>query len=281
MLSAHEFRVVLQQGGARLPVLVEAVENHEFEPVTQVSWRNTELDFRSVAALLRALEAPAGLRVLDRKRDAEDHVALAILARQEEVAARATGRTRVALLWEVCQIPDFRKMMTDAHTRLLSQIYLHLTGPAERLPADWVGGQIARLDRTDGDIDTLSMRIAHIRTWTYVSHRLDWLTDALDWQARTRAIEDRLSDALHDRLTQRFVDRRGAHLGKRLQDAEALLGGVNRDGEVIVEGHVVGRLDGFTFAPDQAESSEAARQLVAGHWNLGLPAGNLNARTDV
>ena len=243
--------------------LVEAVENHEFEPITAVSWRNSELDFRSVGALLRALEAPAGLRVLDRKRDAEDHQALAILARHDEVAPRATDRARVALLWEVCQIPDFRKMMTDAHTRLLSQIYLHLTGPAERLQADWVGGQIARLERTDGDIDTLSTRIAHIRTWTYVSHRLDWLADAPHWQERTRAIEDRLSDALHDRLTQRFVDRRGAHLGKRLQDAEALLGGVNRDGEVIVEGHVVGRLDGFCFAPDQAESSEAARQLVA------------------
>jgi ATP-dependent RNA helicase SUPV3L1/SUV3 len=243
--------------------LVEAVENHEFEPVTGVSWRNSDLDFRSIASLLRSLEAPPRLRVLDRKRDAEDHQALAVLARNPDVAARAVSRARVALLWEVCQIPDFRKMMTDAHPRLLGQIYLHLTGPDERLPADWVGGQIARLDRTDGDIDTLSTRIAHIRTWTYVSHRLDWLADAVHWQERTRAIEDKLSDALHDRLTQRFVDRRGAHLGKRLQTAEALLGGVNRDGEVIVEGHVVGRLDGFNFVPDEADSSEAARQLIA------------------
>ncbi len=234
------------------PELVEAIETHEFEPITTVQWRNTELDFASIAALLRALEAPPGLRELHRKRDAEDHEALAILARNEEIAARATSRNAVRLLWEVCQIPDFRKMMTDAHTRLLSQIYLHLTGPGGRLPADWVGGQIARLDRTDGDIDTLSARIAHIRTWTYVSHRQDWLVDALHWQERTRTIEDKLSDALHDRLTQRFVDKRGAHLGKRLQDAETLLGGVTPDGEVIVEGHVVGRLDGFRFAPDAA-----------------------------
>src|SRR5579862_4260837 len=118
--------------------LVEAVENHEFEPVTGVSWRNSDLDFRSISTLLRALEAPPPLRELERKRDAEDHAALAILGRNPDVAARAVSRARVALLWEVCQIPDFRKMMTDAHTRLLSQIYLHLTGPHERLPADWV-----------------------------------------------------------------------------------------------------------------------------------------------
>jgi ATP-dependent RNA helicase SUPV3L1/SUV3 len=245
------------------PELVEAVENHEFEPITGVSWRNSELDFRSVGALVRSLEAPPALGELIRKRDAEDHQVLAVLARNEAVAARATRRDTVRLLWEVCQIPDFRKMMTDAHPRLLSQIYLHLTGPGGRLSADWVGAQIARLDRTDGDIDTLSARIAHVRTWTYVSHRGDWLVDASAWQERTRAIEDKLSDALHDRLTQRFVDKRGAHLGKRLKDAEALLGGVDRDGEVIVEGHVVGRLDGFSFVPDATESDEAARQLVS------------------
>jgi ATP-dependent RNA helicase SUPV3L1/SUV3 len=243
--------------------LVEAVENHEFEPIASVSWRNSDLDFRSVAALMRSLEAPASLRELNRKRDAEDHAALAILARRDDVAARATTRDAVRLLWEVCQIPDFRKTMADVHARLIGQIYLHLTGPGGRLPADWVGAQIARLDRTDGDIDTLSARIAHIRTWTYVSHRGDWLGDAAHWQERTRAIEDKLSDALHDRLTQRFVDKRGAHLGKRLKDAEALLGGVTRDGEVVVEGHPVGRLDGFKFVPDAAESGEAARQLVA------------------
>ena len=245
------------------PEIVEAVENHEFEPITSVSWRNADLDFRSVAALLRALEAPPHRPELMRKRDAEDHQALTLVARNEPVAARATSRAAVALLWEVCQIPDFRKTMADAHARLLSQIYLHLTGPGARLPADWVGGQIARLDRTDGDIDTLSARIAHVRTWTYVSHRQDWLTDAAHWQERTRAIEDKLSDALHDRLTQRFVDKRGAHLGKRLQASETLLGGVDRAGDVIVEGHVVGRLDGFRFVPDDAESDEAARQLVA------------------
>jgi ATP-dependent RNA helicase SUPV3L1/SUV3 len=245
------------------PELVEAVENHEFEPITGVSWRNTDLEFGSIAALLRSLEAPSALGELIRKRDAEDHQALAILARNEAITQRATTRGAVRLLWEVCQIPDFRKMMTDAHTRLLAQIFLHLTGPGERLPADWVGAQIARLDRTDGDIDTLSARIAHIRTWTYVSQRPDWLVDATHWQERTRALEDKLSDALHDRLTQRFVDKRGAHLGKRLQDAETLLGGVSRDGEVIVEGHLVGRLAGFTFTPDLADSGEAARQLVA------------------
>ena len=102
------------------------------------------------------------------------------------------------LLWEVCQIPDFRKIMTDAHTRLLGQSSAISPAAAEKLPPDWVAGQIQRLDRVDGDIDTLMQRIAHIRTWTYIAHRADWLADPAHWQERARAIEDRLSDALHE-----------------------------------------------------------------------------------
>ena len=137
------------------------------------------------------------------------------------------------LLWEVCQIPDFRKVMSDAHARLLAQIYRHLAGPSGAA-ADGLGRRPgrARLDRTDGDIDTLMARIAHIRTWTYIAHRADWLADAAHWQERARAIEDQLSDALHDRITQRFVDRRSAFLVRQLASSRELLASVSRDGEV-------------------------------------------------
>ncbi|HXP76204.1 MAG TPA: disulfide oxidoreductase, partial [Stellaceae bacterium] len=130
-------------------------------------------------------------------------------------------------------------------------------------PTDWVAGHVARLDRTDGDIDALMARIAHVRTWTFISHRADWLADAPHWQERARAIEDRLSDALHDRITQRFVDRRAAFLVRQLAGAQELLASVSRDGEVKVEGHYVGRLDGFRFRPDTAATDEAARTLLA------------------
>jgi ATP-dependent RNA helicase SUPV3L1/SUV3 len=232
------------------PELVDAIENHRFAPLTRLYWRNARLDFASVAALLKSLEARPRLPGLVATREADDHRALAALARDTEIAALAPARDAVRLLWEVCQIPDFRKIMSEQHARLLAQIFRHLRGPSGRLPVDWVAGQVSRLDRADGDIDTLMSRIAHIRTWTYIAHRPDWLPDAADWQERARAIEDKLSDALHDRLTQRFVDRHSGILARRRSDNADLLASVNSAGEVAVEGEPVGRLDGFRFKPE-------------------------------
>jgi ATP-dependent RNA helicase SUPV3L1/SUV3 len=245
------------------PEIVEAVENHRFDPLTRLYWRNSRLDYGSVSALLKSLDARPHLPGLVAAREADDHLALAALARLSDIAQAASNREAVRLLWEVCQIPDFRKVMSDTHARLLAQIYRHLRGRTGRLPADWVAAQVDRLDRSDGDIDTLMTRIAHIRTWTYIAHRQDWLAGAVAWQERARAIEDRLSDALHDRITQRFVDRRSAFLVRQLASAGELLASVSHAGEVKVEGHHVGRLDGFRFLPDRAASSEEAKTLLA------------------
>lgn len=244
------------------PEIVEAVENHRFDPLPQLFWRNARLDYRSVSALLKSLDARPHLPGLVPAREADDHRVLAALAKLPDIAAAANHPDSVGLLWEVCQIPDFRKIMSDTHARLLAQIYRYLVGRQERLPVDWVAGQVSRLDRIDGDIDTLIARIAHIRTWTYIAHRPDWLADSATWQERARAIEDKLSDALHDRITQRFVDRRSAFLVKQLASSQELLASVSRDGEVKVEGEKVGRLDGFRFIPDEAADTEAAKTLL-------------------
>ena len=245
------------------PELVEAVENHAFAPVRALWWRNSELRFTSVEALQAALERAPSEPGLIRAREADDQMALAHLARDPDIVKLANHPERVKLLWDVAQVPDFRKVMADTHTRLLARIYHHLTGPGRRLPTDWLAAQVDRLDRTDGEMDTLVARIAHVRTWTYVSHRPHWLADPVHWQERTRAIEDKLSDALHERLTQRFVDRRTAHLVRRMADESELLGAVARSGEVLVEGHFVGRLNGFHFLPDAAEGPNAARAVLA------------------
>ena len=163
---------------------------------------------------------------------------------------------RVKLLWEVCQVPDFRKTMTEEHTALLVQLFQHLTQGGERLPEDWIDSHVKRLERFDGDIDTLMTRIAHVRTWTYISHRADWIQRAAHWQERARAIEDRLSDALHQRLTQRFVDRRAALLVRRLRDEGEMTTSVAEAGEVIVEGEHLGRIEGFRFVPDTTEGPD-------------------------
>ena len=236
--------------------IVEAVETHRFDPLTKLNWRNTRLHFESIDALLHSLDERPSLPGLVQARQADDHRALQALARNRDVTQLAGNRAAVRLLWDVCQIPDFRKVMTDSHTRLLAHIFTHLAGPEERLPTQWIAGQMNNLDRTDGDIDSLMARIAHIRTWTYITHRSDWVDGATSWQEQARGIEDRLSDALHERITQRFVDRRSAFLVRRLASDDELIASVSSSGEVRVEGAYVGRLEGLRFVPDAIDGIE-------------------------
>ncbi len=263
--------------GTLPPEVVEAIEEHRFDPVTAVWWRNADLNFRSTRSLLASLEAVPPSPVLMRTQDAEDHVALRRLAGDAETAALAGNPDTVRLLWEVCQIPDFRKTMPEAHVRLLARIFRYLRDSAGKLPTDWVAGQMTQLERTDGDIDTLMARIAHTRTWTFVSHRADWLDDATHWQERARTIEDRLSDALHERLTQRFVDRRSAVL-VRSRGKEHLSVEVDRAGPVFVEGEHVGRLEGLRFIADRTGSGDT-RRLVAAAAQRAL-AGEIQRRVE-
>jgi ATP-dependent RNA helicase SUPV3L1/SUV3 len=245
------------------PEIVEAVEAHRFDPLTCLNWRNIRLRFESVALLLKSLEERPSLPGLVRAREADDHRALRMLARNHEITELAVHPDTVRLLWEVCQIPDYRKVMTDSHSRLLGRCFLHLAGPARRLPTSWIAAQMANLDRVDGDIDTLMMRIAHIRTWTYITHRGDWVVDSTAWQERARAIEDRLSDALHERITQRFVDRRSTALVRQLASGSQHAATVSPAGEVCVEGAYLGRLDGLRFLPDAIDGVEARVLIVA------------------
>ena len=243
--------------------LVQAIEDHRFDPLRFAHWRSRALDFASPDRLLRSLEQRPPRRELLRVRDGEDHQALATLARDKEIDTLTTGPEAVRLLWDVCQVPDFQKILTDQHARLLGRLYRFLRQGSQRLPEDWVAKQIARLDRTDGDIDSLVARIAHIRTWTYIAYRSDWLADPLHWRERARLTEDKLSDSLHDRLTQRFVDRRAAMLVRRLKAGEELLAAVRSNGEVLVEGEFVGRLEGFRFQPDQPVNGDSDKPLLA------------------
>lgn len=245
------------------PDVVEAIENHRFDPLRDLQWRNSELDFRSVPTLVAALNASPPHAALQRVREQDDQLALQTLAAHSAFLPRLHSPKRVKLLWEVCQVPDFRKTMTEEHTKLLSQIFEHLTQGGERLPEDWIDSHVKRLERFDGDIDTLMARIAHVRTWTYISHRPDWIQRAAHWQERARAIEDRLSDVLHQRLTQRFVDRRAALLVRRLRDEGEMNSTVAAAGEVIVEGEHLGRIEGFRFVPDATEGQTDQKAVLS------------------
>ena len=242
---------------------IQKVEAHEFDPLRFLYWRNPELDFTSLDGLIASLSVPPAEAGFIAAREAEDAATLAALAGVPEIRRRAESRAALALLWEVCQIPDFRKVMAEAHARFVGRLFHDLTGPSGRIRSDWIARQVERIDKTEGDIGTLVGRIAEIRTWTYVSYRADWVEEALHWQERTRHIEDKLSDALHERLTERFVDKRTAVLLRRLHARDELLGGVRDDGEVLVEGLPVGRIEGFRFAAMADVLGEDARAVRA------------------
>ena len=228
--------------------LVSRIESHRYDPVKVLQWRNDRLDFNSVVRLLDSLETPPPERGLARARPASDAVALRHLAGDTDIQALATSRGAVSRLWEVCQLPDFRKLSSEDHARMVKTIYLFLM--AGSIPDDWMARQIARLDIAEGDVATLSGRLAQIRTFTYAAHRAGWTSNGAHWQGETRAIEDRLSDALHEQLTQRFIDRRTSVLMKHLREEEIAGLTLDESGGVAIGGELIGRLDGFHFAPD-------------------------------
>jgi ATP-dependent RNA helicase SUPV3L1/SUV3 len=232
--------------------LVEAVEAHQFDPIESLVWRNEALDFSSIDGLLDSLTAPAPRPGLMRGHAVSDLETLATLSRDQDIRTLATGGKRLRLLWETCQIPDFRKITDDSHVRLCARIFGHLAR-GQTVPAEWLETQFAQLSRAEGDIDTLMARLSGVRVWSYIAARGDWVRDSAAWQARAREVEDKISDALHERLTARFVDRRAAHLMRRLDaadDGEELLSAVTAQGEVVVEGHPVGHIAGFAFLAD-------------------------------
>ena len=258
------------------PEVVEAIENHRFRPIARLQWRNSALDFATPEALIASLEAPADHPDLQRAREADDLATLKELAAIPEVRDRLRGVPDTRLLWDVCQIPDFRKVTLAEHASLCVRIFRFLQGGGG-IPTDWLARQISRIDRTDGDIDALSKRLAYIRTWTYVAQRRAWVDDADHWRDETRAVEDRLSDALHVQLTQRFVDRRTSVLMRGLKQRESLLATVTENGEVHVEDQFIGRLEGFRFLLDPTADADQARTLRAAGIAALAPALSLRA----
>ena len=244
------------------PDIIARVEAHEFPPLQHLFWRNTELRFTSLEALLGSLRMMPPAPSLIRPPPADDQLVLEALTTDGDVRARATGPERLRLLWDVAQVPDFRKVKAEMHARFMGQVYQHLTGSDYVLPEDWIASQVERIDRTDGDMHAIMDRIAAIRTWTYLAHRGDWMQDSRAWQERTRVVEDRLSDALHEKLTKQFVDSRTAHLVKRLRGDDLMAADVAQDGMVEVDGHRLGSLEGLQFRADRTGLRTADRAVL-------------------
>jgi ATP-dependent RNA helicase SUPV3L1/SUV3 len=258
------------------PELVEAIENHRFRPLNRLQWRSSALDFANPQTLIASLEAPPDRPDLQRAREADDLATLKELAAIPEVSERLRHAADTKLLWDVCQVPDFRKVTLGEHARLCVRIFRFLHD-GRGIPTDWLARQVSRIDRTDGDIDALSKRLAYIRTWTYVAQRRGWIDDTDHWRDETRAVEDRLSDALHVQLTQRFVDRRTSVLMRRLKQRESLVATVTENGEVTIDDQFIGRLEGFVFRLDPSADADQARTLRSAGIAALSPALSLRA----
>jgi ATP-dependent RNA helicase SUPV3L1/SUV3 len=182
-----------------------SIETHRFAPIRRVRWRNDVLSFGSVKELRESLHVPSTRKILAKAAQADDSSALDQLAMRDGVAKAARGEEAVRLLWDVCTVPDFRKLLLEVHVDFLEMLYLELARNG-RLGDDWIAAHVRPLETSDGDVESLVARIAAVRTWTYVANRETWLVSPREWQEQMRALEDRLSDALHERLVMRFVD---------------------------------------------------------------------------
>jgi ATP-dependent RNA helicase SUPV3L1/SUV3 len=242
--------------------LIQRVESHAFDAVKILQWRSARFDYSSLDALKHSIDMAAPIDGLTRALPAVDQQALEFLSRDPDIAPLVNTPERVALLWDACALPDYRKIAPAQHADIIASVYTDLVERGH-VNENYMAEEVRRADSIDGDIDALSRRIAQIRTWTFVSHRPGWLADQAHWQEKTREIEDRLSDALHERLTKRFVDRRTSVLMRRLRENTMLEAEISPTGDVVVEGHHVGRLDGFRFTADAHDDGTDAKAIKA------------------
>jgi ATP-dependent RNA helicase SUPV3L1/SUV3 len=241
---------------------ITAIEEHRFRPLDWVYWRNADLDFTDVRALIGSLEQKSDDPVLRPAPEAIDLAVLKLVAEDPAIASRKGAQAR--RLWAVCGLPDFRKVGPMHHSRMVRRLFSYI-GEGGHVPHEWFAAEVARLDNVSGDIEALADRLAGIRSWAYIAHRADWMREPAKWAERTREVEARLSDALHERLTQRFVDRRTAVLVRDIgaRGADALPVTVAADGEVSVGPEPIGHLTGFEFRVDPGARLADKRLLLA------------------
>jgi ATP-dependent RNA helicase SUPV3L1/SUV3 len=251
-----------EESGGLTEEEITAIEDHRFRPLDSLYWRNADLDFTDVRALICSLEAKSGDPLLRAAPQAIDLAVLKLVSEDPAIGGKKGAQAR--RLWAVSGLPDFRKVGPMHHARMVRRLFSYI-GEGGHVPHEWFAAEVTRLDNMSGDIEALADRLAGIRSWAYIAHRSDWLADPAKWAERTREVEARLSDALHERLTQRFVDRRTAVLVRDIgaRGADALPVTVAADGEVSVGPEPIGHLTGFEFRVDQSARLADKRLLLA------------------
>ena len=241
--------------------IVNSIENHAFPSINTMVWRNSNLDFSSLKSLLRSLSLMPNKPYLTMSPEAEDERLLKDLSKKSSIIDNLLSEKEVKLLWEICSIPDYSKNFDDSHSELLEQIYLFLIDKRE-IPENWVNKKLDNLNNIKGELDLLSTRLANVRTWNYISNHKNWINSKSDIPKRARYIENRLSDALHEGLIERFVDYKMAKFSKSLDIDNELAAVIDKNNSVLVEGHHVGRLEGFSFVNEVSNNQQDKKEVL-------------------
>jgi ATP-dependent RNA helicase SUPV3L1/SUV3 len=240
--------------------VIARIEDHRFIPLNSAKWRNKNLNFSSVNKLIESLKAIPNKIELGISRQADDLRALIRLSQDKEIIENANNKKNIQTLWETSQIPDFRNISEGEHSKIISLIFKELC-LNNKLSDEWLNSHIKSFDKYYGDINSLMMRLSGIRTWTYVSQKEKWLDNPVLWQKRTREIEDKLSDALHNSLTERFVEKTSSKLRIKYKDKKDILSGINDNGDVTVEGEYFGKIHGFKLIIEKSYSEQYLKQI--------------------
>ena len=251
---------------------VEKLEKHELQKIDVLYWRNSEINFDSLDNLVSSLEKNTNNKFLKRINDCEDEKVLKFLIKNNNNLKNKLSKDFVKTLWECCQIPDFSKKAYGNHIEVVKKVFEFLTSNSGKVTNEYMKKQLEYLDRYDGNIDTLANRISNVRTWSYVANKKNWANNSDYWVERTKYIEDKLSDKLHEELTKSFVDKRISILSRTLKQDVALATEIKNENEVIIDEQYIGRLSGLKLDLDLKSESlktdikslkKAARQAIA------------------
>ncbi len=246
-----------KEAGNLDPLIIQQIENHNFDSIQKIYWRNSDLDFNSIEKLLSSLKKYPVQNFFIHKKNALDEVNFRNLINDNEIKKKLNSKKNLSLFWNICQIPDFEKLFNDNYLLLLKNIFLTLVDNNYKIPEDWINNKVSRLNNFGGGIPELSIKISQIRTWTYISNNHDWCKNSYYWKEKTQQIENELSDQLHNSLTKKFIDHSSKYfIGiPKFDNIEDIL--IKNNNQIFLENTRYGIIKGFDLIEDKKIFSQS------------------------
>ncbi|MDA7583493.1 helicase-related protein, partial [bacterium] len=250
---------------------VELLENHKFEEIRTLFWRNSNLNFNNPLSLIKSLEEKPHMNWLRKVHECEDEKALKYFLKDKNLVNLDFDKKLLSLLWECCQIPDFVKKTYGNHYEVIGNVFRYLSSEKQQITDEFMRLQLIKLDKLDGNVDSLSNRIANVRTWSYVSNKNNWTENQDYWIEKTKHLEDILSDRLHEELTKTFIDKRASVLARGLKQDMEFKTEILLNNDVKIDGQFIGKINGLKLALDLKKGAletdikslkKAARQTI-------------------